>query len=69
VAACSLAPLCQGSLTGSTTYATDGVDDGKRATTAAITTITETSTTKSVQRAREDNDTKRTTALPDVGGV
>lgn len=79
-------------LAGSTTYATDGVDDGKRATTAmaaragveeggergggergggergdegggvATTTITETLTTKSVQRAREDNDTtKRTT--------
>lgn len=66
-------------LAGSTTYATDGVDDGKRATTAAMgaggvaaaakataaaTTITETLTTKSVQRAREDNDTtKRTTTL------
>lgn len=45
-------------LTFSTTYATDGVDDGKRATTA---TTTEMSTTKNMQGAREDNDTKRTT--------
>jgi len=53
-------------LTFSTTYATDGVDDGKRATTAvaATTTITETSTTKSVLLcAREDNDTKSTTKV------